>query len=268
MSSRIRRWGRVVVAVGFGFLALASVAEVVPRTGPGDPRIRTIAYDPNQVFRLDGYVGYHVHLEFAPGETFVNLGSGDTAGLEVGAEGNHLFLKPKESRVATNLTVLTNRRVYLIEYHVTRKPPDVSTDTIVYSLRFTYPDDVPVVAVSEPKLGGPSSRPVNTDYWFCGDKSLKPVEATDDGVQTRLIFAARAEIPAVFVKNGDGTESLVNFTFEQDQLVLHRVAPTFVLRRGNLVGCVTNRSFSGGGTRLPTGTVSDSVERTTVGGTP
>ena len=262
------RLAALLLAIGFGLHVAASLAEVTPPIGPGDARIRTVAYDPNQVIRLDGYVGYHVHLEFAPGETFVNLGAGDTAGLDVGSEGNHLFLKPKESRVATNLTVLTNRRVYLIEYHVTRKPPDVSTDSIVYSLRFTYPDEVPVMVVSEPKLGGPSARPVNTDYWFCGDKSLKPVRATDDGVQTRLIFAARAEIPAVFVKNDDGTESLVNSTVEQDQLVLHRVAPTFVLRRGNLVGCVTNRSYSGGGTRLPTGTVSDTVERTTVGGTP
>ena len=41
-----------------------------------------------------------------------------------------------------------------------------------------------------------------------------------------------------------------------------------VLRRGRLVGCVTNHSFSGGGIRLPTGTVSESVERTNVGGKP
>ena len=257
-----------LLAIGFGLHVAASLAEVTPPIGPGDARIRTVAYDPNQVIRLDGYVGYHVHLEFAPGETFVNLGSGDTAGLEVGAEGNHLFLKPKEARVATNLTILTNRRVYSIDYHVSRKPADVSTDAIVYSLKFTYPDDVLPVVVSEPTLGNQNGRPLNTDYWFCGDRSLRPVRATDDGVQTRLIFAARAEFPAVFVKNDDGTESLVNSSVEQDQLVLHRVAPTFVLRRGNLVGCVTNRSFSGGGTRLPTGTVSDTVERTTVGGTP
>lgn len=257
-----------LLAVGLGLHGAGSPAEVTPPVGPGDARIRTVAYDPTQVIRLDGYVGYHVHLEFAPGETFVNLGSGDTAGIEVGAEGNHLFLKPKEARVATNLTILTNRRVYAIDYHVWRKPADVPTDAIVYSLRFTYPDEKPVVVAPEPTLGSSSGRPVNADYWFCGDRSLRPVRATDDGVQTRLVFAARAEFPAVFVKNDDGTESLVNSSVEQDQLVLHRVAPTFVLRRGNLVGCVTNRSFSGGGARLPTGTVSETVERMTVGGTP
>jgi type IV secretion system protein VirB9 len=261
-------WRLSIAAVAVGLLSLSARAEVTPPPGAGDPRIRTVAYDPDQVIRLDGYVGYHVHLEFAPGETFVNLGAGDTAGLEVGAEANHLFLKPREARVATNLTILTNRRVYSIDYHVSRKPPDVSTDSIVYSLRFTYPPEPQVAVVPEPSLAGASGRPINSDYWFCGHPSLKPLRATDDGVQTRLIFPARAEIPAVFVRTDDGTESLVNSSTDQDQLVLHRIAPTFVLRRGNLVGCVTNHSFTGGGTRLPTGTISDTVERTTVGGTP
>ena len=245
---------------------LPAHSEVTPPKGAGDPRIRTVAYDPSQVVRLDGYVGYHVHVEFAPGETFVNLGAGDTAGIEVGAEGNHLFLKPKEARVATNLTILTNRRVYAIDYRVSRKPPEDSTKEIVYSLKFTYPNDVPVVPVVEPNPSGTNHRALNRNYWFCGAPSLRPIRATDDGVQTRLTFAGRAEIPAVFVRNDDGTESLVNSSVEADQVVLHRVAGTFVLRRGRLVGCVTNRSFSGGGERLPTGTISETVERTTVGG--
>ena len=268
MSTASRVWGRGVATVVLALAAIAAAAEVRSLPGAGDPRIRTVAYDPNQVVRLDGYVGYHVHLEFAPGETFVNLGAGDSAGLDVGAEGNHLFLKPREARVSTNLTILTSRRVYSIEYHVTRLPPDTPATAIVYTLRYTYPAEPTAVVVAEPTLGGPSGRAINSNYWFCGDRSLKPVVATDDGVQTRLVFAARAEIPAVFVKNEDGTESLVNSSVEQDQVVLHRVAPTFVLRRGRLVGCVTNKSFTGGGARRPTGTVSDSVERTTVGGTP
>ena len=259
------------VSVGLALLVLAGVAahaEVTPTKGSVDPRIRTVVYDPSQVIRLDGYVGYHVHLEFAPGETFVNVGSGDTAGIEVGSEANHLFLKPRESRVATNLTILTSRRVYSIDYHVSRRPPDASPDDVVYSLKFTYPDDILVTSVAEPSLASPSHRPINRDYWFCGSPSLKPIRAIDDGVQTRLTFAARAEVPAIFVRNEDGSESLVNSNVDQDQVVLHRVAPTFVLRRGGLVGCVTNRSFSGGGERLPTGTVSDTVDRTTVGANP
>ncbi|MBS1994667.1 MAG: TrbG/VirB9 family P-type conjugative transfer protein [Cyanobacteria bacterium SZAS LIN-2] len=258
----------VLVLAALALAASTSSAEVIPPKGRGDPRIRTVTYDSNEVIRIDGYVGYHLHLEFAPGETFVNLGAGDIGGLEVGAEGNHLFLKPKDPRISTNLTILTNRHVYSIDYRVSRKPPEESTLGVVYSLKFTYPEEIAAKGVPEPDPRSGGQRALNRDYWFCGAPTLRPLRAFDDGVQTRLTFPARAEIPAVFVRNDDGTESLVNSSIEADQLVLHRVAAKFVLRRGQLVGCVTNRSYSGGGERLPTGTVSESVERTTVGGTP
>jgi type IV secretion system protein VirB9 len=90
VSTRAGVWALGISAIAIQLCTIPAIAEVTPPRGPGDPRIRTVAYDPAEVIRLDGYVGYHVHLEFAPGETFVNLGSGDTAGLEVGAEGNHL----------------------------------------------------------------------------------------------------------------------------------------------------------------------------------
>ena len=92
------------------------------------------------------------------------------------------------------------------------------------------------------------------------------MSAYDDGVQTRLRFGARSEMPAIFLKNEDETESLVNFNLEDDEVVIHRVAPQFVLRRGNLVGCIVNKSFEGGGMRLDTGTVSPEVRRELRGG--
>ena len=81
-----------------------------------DPRIRSVDYRPTLVLPLTVFVGYHVHFEFAPDEYFVNLGSGDTSIIDVGSEGNHLLLKPKQPTAGTNLTILTNRRTYFIDY--------------------------------------------------------------------------------------------------------------------------------------------------------
>jgi type IV secretion system protein VirB9 len=67
------------------------------------------------------------------------------------------------------------------------------------------------------------------------------------------------------VKNEDETESLVNFTVDRDEVVIHRVARGFVLRRGKLVACLQNRSFDGGGERLGTQTVLPGVQRMTKG---
>jgi len=42
---------------------------------------------------------------------------------------NHLFLKPKAAKVATNLTVLTNRRHYQFDYAAVSGIPPPATRT-------------------------------------------------------------------------------------------------------------------------------------------
>ncbi len=54
-------------------------------------------------------------------------------------------------------------------------------------------------------------------------------------------------------------------TVEAAELVVHRLASRFILRRGPIVGCVENRSFAGAGEPPPTGTVTPAVKRHTVG---
>jgi len=51
-------------------------------------------------------------------------------------------------------------------------------------------------------------------------------------------------------------------------VIVHRVAKQFVLRRGKLTGCIVNHGFVGGGARLDSGTVAPSVERRVQGGAP
>jgi type IV secretion system protein VirB9 len=87
------------------------------------------------------------------------------------------------------------------------------------------------------------------------------VAASDDGVHTRLRFGARAELPAIFVKNEDDSESLLNFSVQDGDVILHRVARQFVLRRGGLTGCIVNKGFVGGGERLESGTIAPDVKR-------
>jgi type IV secretion system protein VirB9 len=65
----------------------------------------------------------------------------------------------------------------------------------------------------------------------------------------------------VFVRNEDGSESLLNFSMEAGDMVIHRVAPRFILRRGAVTGCIVNKGYLGSGERLPSGTVAPGVER-------
>jgi type IV secretion system protein VirB9 len=244
-----------------GFLSVRAFAESTPAPGLLDARIRSAPYSADDVYVLKGFVGYQTDLEFEAGETFLGLGAGDIDGLSFVAEGNHLFLKPKAAKVGTNLTIVTTRRTYQFDYSVSAAHPDPSAP-VTYVLRFTYTAK-PAEAADADRALKAVKRVRNIDYWFCGDPSLQPVAASDDGVHTRLTFAAKAEQPAIFVLNEDGSESLLNFSMDEGDVILHRVARRLILRRGALAGCIVNKGFTGSGERLKSHTVSESVERTT-----
>jgi type IV secretion system protein VirB9 len=257
-----------------GLLMAASTGRPADLTGESatilstadDPRVRELPYAPNGVYRLNGRIGYQIDIEFEAGERYIGLAAGDVNGLSFEAQDNHVFLKPKALSVTTNLTILTDRRHYYIDYTVSpnRASVTAASDTI-YALRFRYPPGAEAMGQRTSDqlaraLDG-TVQPVNRLYGYCGSRWLRPTAAFDDGVRTHLTFPANAEFPAVYVQNDDHTESLVNFTVTADGLTIQRIARRFILRRGGLKGCVVNQGFDGSGDRLPTGTVSIDVRR-------
>lgn len=265
--------GRRAAAVGATALCAwfawvgASRAEVYPLRGRGDPRIRTAVYDTDQVYRLHGFVGYEIDLEFAPGETFVGLASGDIKALAYAAEKNHLFLKPRVASAGTDITILTTRRRYELYYTATAARPAESDPDLVYVVKFEYGKSAArraraAQADIERRLDRAAFERVrNFDYWYCGASEIRPVAASDDGVETRIRFSPQTQLPAIFVQNGDGSESLVDFNVAGDVVVIHRVARRFVLRRGGLTGCIVNKGYTGSGEQLKSGTIAPDVER-------
>jgi len=245
-------------------------ANWVPARGAVDMRVRTAPYSADQVYQLYGYVGYQIDIEFSRGERFLGLAAGDMNALSFKAAGNHLFLKPRLAHVHTNLTILTSEREYEFDYSASPGPPDPALGEVIYALKFTYPEshseaEVALQArrIAKDLKDAPQDVFKNYDYWYCGRPELKPVAAWDDGVRTWFEFGARSELPAIFVRNDDGTESLVNFSIERSDIVVQRVAHRFVLRRGKLTGCIVNKGFTGGGERMQSGTVSPAVKRVT-----
>jgi type IV secretion system protein VirB9 len=269
--------GATVAGALFGCSFMAAVwAETV--AGAADSRIRTATYDSAEVYRIEGRVGYQIDIQFEDDESFVGLAAGDVEALSFVSQGSHLFIKPRVARVSTNLTVLTTRRAYHFDYTASVREEGSDRVSDLYALRFVYAlpsgaTDATHSAAADAseldrllKSGAGTSR--NLDYWYCGHPSLKPVYAADDGVHTWLRFAARAELPAVFARNDDGSESLLNFNVEDGDVVIHRIARKLILRRGQLTGCVVNAAYSGSGDRIRSGTVSPAVQRATRGGKP
>jgi type IV secretion system protein VirB9 len=264
---RRRPIARHAAAVALGIGQALCSAAVIPHGAGADPRIRVADYDPGQVYVLKGRVGYQIDLQFDATESFVGLAAGDIEGVMFVAQGNHLFLKPKATGVVTNLTVLTSRREYQLDYSV--EDAGHGEGPAIYVVRFRYPDSTAAAATAglaeralEQHLQrAPENRSHNTDYWFCGADLLRPAAAWDDGVQTHLLFGQRSEQPAIFVRNDDGSESLLNFSIDAGEVVIHRIARRLILRRGALTACIVNKGFSGTGERLPSGTIAPEVSR-------
>jgi type IV secretion system protein VirB9 len=250
-----------------GALVLAPCrAFSAAESGTADARIRVLIYAEDEVYRLKGYAGYQIDLEFESGEAFVGLGTGDLDSLTFAAQDNHLFVKPRAGGVDTNLTVLTNRRTYHFDYTTSERRPDPAFGDLIYVLRFVYPpqrSDRAVATLEHELARAPETRGHNLSYGYRGSPQLKPTSAWDDGVQTRLRFDPHEELPAIFVRNDDGNESLLNFTVDDGELVVHRIARQLTVRRGRLEGCILNQGYSGSGQRLESGTVAPAVERVT-----
>ena len=74
-------------------------------------------------------------------------------------------------------------------------------------------------------------------------------------------LSAAHAMPAAFILEPDGQESLVDFHVEGDTMVLHKVVDRILLRRGGLVAGITNRSKNLSIESSSTGTASEKVER-------
>ena len=223
----------------------AAAAET-PRAGVVYPRIRTIAYDSDQVVLLTGYLGYQMMIEFAPDERIENVSIGDSLAWQVTP--NHkatiLFLKPLEAGASTNMTVVTDRRRYSFDLRA-RKAPREPTAAMAYIVRFLYVDDTPVhVVATAPPEPPPERR--NTNYSYTGSRASLPSQVFDDGRFTYFQWAENVSVPALFLVAKDGSESIVNYHIHDGYQVVEQTAPRFVLRNGKDVTTVIN-----GGWREP-----------------
>ncbi|WIG54579.1 MAG: P-type conjugative transfer protein VirB9 [Rhodanobacteraceae bacterium] len=248
-------------------------AETIPKGGPYDARIKTVIYNPSDVVKIVGHYGYSTDIEFAADEHVQSIALGDSLAWEVAPAGSHLFVKPREDNAVTNATVVTNKRVYQLSLdarHVTGLT-GARSKGMFFEVRFRYPEDAAALAQAQraqadqarlvAKLDA-APKPVNWDYYACGERSLWPSEVFDDGRFTYLRFPNAQEIPAIFIINADGTESLVNGEMRHDEYVVQTTARKLVLRRGKSVACMQNRHYNPRGSATPTDTVSPDVQRT------
>ena len=213
-------------------LMLLTAARLPEPTG-ADAHIQSIFYQPDQVVRLQGALGWQIMLEFAPDERIENVSIGDALAWQVtpNKKARNLFLKPLVKNAATNMTVVTDKRRYAFSLETRSRAM-----TIPWVVRFDYPREV-VDVVDEPPL--PPSRPLNFAYGITGDQLLRPSRVWDDGLMTYFEFSPDKAIPAIFAGGPGKDESMVNSSARGRVLVVQQTGTRFTLRTGNKLATVT-----------------------------
>ncbi len=273
-------------------------AEIIPSKSPYDSRVRIIDYNRLDVVKLMTFYGVSTHVQFADNESILDVAVGDDQAWNIVPRGNHLFIKPKEKKADTNVTVVTDKRVYNFAIVVVpRSVKDASAwkdPNLVYGVSFRYPDEEAAKLAIEKaakaradedkrrmdaikskfakttKEGaieyvGENSIPLeqqNYDYWMAGSPEISPTAARDDGRFTYLSFTNNRDMPAVYSVDATGKEALINTNVEGNTIIVHRVVSSLKLRKGDLVVCIRNDAFRfDGGKDNDDGTIAPNIKR-------
>ncbi|WP_249549015.1 P-type conjugative transfer protein VirB9 [Anaplasma phagocytophilum] len=239
----------------------AGFSKQEPRSIAADDHIKTLNYNPQSVHKYTGFYGYQSSILFEAGETISTVSMGDSTGWQLVPQGNRLFIKPVADNANTNVTILTNRRVYYFELHA-EEASGLDDPRLAYEVRFVYPSlegniggsvsavggDVllPSYQTGVPDLRNPdvAKKGLNFNYTVShtpGSEDIVPLRVFDDGKFTYMQFSGvNGDLPSVFNVDAQGYESLINFRMVGDYVVIERTSRAFTLRYGSSTACIFN----------------------------
>lgn len=258
----------------------SALALDVPRGAPSDNRVRFVNYQPYNITKIVGSLRSSVQVEFAADEEVVHVALGNSVAWEVAPAGNILFLKPREKQPVTNVSVVTTRRdgstrSYQMELTVREGTVEAGQNTYFY-VKFRYPGDEAEARRQKAAARARAAQekaaddvlalheaygPRNWHYSAQGSQSLELQSVYDNGKMTTFAFIGNQEIPAIYMENSDGSESLVPKSVDGNLVMVHAISRKFILRRGKDVLCIFNEAYNRVGINPDTSTTSPSVER-------
>lgn len=237
-------------------LGIALALSLYSTPALADSRLVEVLYDPDTVVRIEGRTRVQATIKFGENESIENVAIGDSQSWQVtpNRRANLLFVKPLLPTTSTNMTVVTNRHTYLFD--LVARP----SNRPLYVLKFTYPEE-PEEEVDQAATGELSEverastlelaaatdpyavvdpAALNFEWTAQGEPTLLPARTYDDGNATFLSWRANAAMPAILIKNAEGTEGPVNFTVRGETIIVEGVPKEIVLRSGDERAILTN----------------------------
>ena len=222
------------------FAALVLFASTATVAAP-DSRIRTLAYDANEIVKINGKTGIQSTIEFAADEKIENVAVGDSSAWQItpNRRASLLFVKPLNARSRTNMTVVTDRRTYMFDLVA-----GAASASAVYALKFSYPNEKPVKPAVQPvqQAAVATSAPATVtaeklhfDWKSKGHSKLTPDRMFDDGASLYLTWDKETPLPAILTQSEDKKEGPVNYRMSGEYIVISPVPQNVVLRYGSKV---------------------------------
>jgi type IV secretion system protein TrbG len=249
-----------LAALAFAAPALAQTAKpanVVQANqaairGPGDASLvgalHEFAYERGALYAIQASPSRITDIALESGEALLSVSAGDTTRWIVGdarsgtgpATQAHVLVKPNAANLATNLVIMTDRRVYHVELKSI-------SGLAMAAVSWRYPAEMmlqnlpPPASASTPEPAF-SPETLNLRYKISGDKpDWRPLAAFDDGHQVFIEMPpaiSKIEAPPLFVIGDEGAE-LVNYRVQGRYYVVDRLFTKAELRLGSGWGAKT-----------------------------
>lgn len=220
-------------------------ATLEPAAGGYLNAAQVFPYSDGAIYHVFTAPGQVTDVALQPGEMLSAVASGDTVRWVIGdttsgsggTKRTHVLLKPFAAGLATNIVITTDRRTYHLALSSTAR-------TAMSALSWIYPQDQLIALKADaeqaraaaPVASGLQVEQLHFGYAISGDQpAWRPLRAFDDGRQTFIEFPASlavGEAPPLFLVDGRGRASLVNYRVRGRYYVVDRLFGAAELRLG------------------------------------
>jgi type IV secretion system protein VirB9 len=226
-----------------------SYKKVIKASSLGhDSRFKMFPFIENGVFEVIALYDNTTYIEFEEGEIVGSVTNPKDDYWQFAPKENRLFFRPLATNADTQITVMTNKRIYFFEMYA-KEPDNNFDDNYTFYYQFSYPNEEEQKTIrkySKSILPNIDLNPeqYNFNYTISGHFAIYPMKIFDDGEFTYFEFRDKGGIiPAIFTVDSGNYESLVNFRMIGSYVVVEAISPRFTLRNGMDVVCVFNENI-------------------------
>ena len=258
----------VILLFSFLYILCGNVLAYTGETPVNiDSRIKTLIYNPNEIYTLNLKMGFQSIIEFSIDESVELISIGDPYPWKLTPIDRRLFIKPIQIGTRTNLTVITNKRTYLFD--ITSDTTSSNNDfDVIHVVRFFYPQ-TPIdkskyslnnylsdkegtmmqnlmdsqglenESTGNTTLKNSSTEKnikrvaVNLNYSFVGEyNEITPIEIFDDRNDTFFRFKSNNNSPKIYSISKTGRRKLLKQKTIGDFIVVPGVHTKFHIKHG------------------------------------